>query len=167
MKIMIFGRPGSGKSTFALNLSQKLNIPVYHLDKIFYVNNWVERNYQEFLNMQQNLATQNNWIIDGNATKSLELRYAQADIVIYFLMPRLTCLWRILKRKLFKDPQIDDRAPNCPERIMNLKFLIYTWTFNKRVKKQIMELQSKYPNTKFYKICSNKQLIEIKNAFGP
>ena len=164
---MIFGRPGSGKSTFALNLSQKLNIPVYHLDKIFYVNNWVERNYQEFLNMQQNLATQNNWIIDGNATKSLELRYAQADIVIYFLMPRLTCLWRILKRKLFKDPQIDDRAPNCPERIMNLKFLIYTWTFNKRVKKQIMELQSKYPNTKFYKICSNKQLIEIKNAFGP
>lgn len=166
MKIMIFGRPGSGKSTFALNLSQKLNIPVYHLDKIFYVNNWVERNYQEFLNMQQNLATQNNWIIDGNATKSLELRYAQADIVIYFLMPRLTCLWRILKRKLFKDPQIDDRAPNCPERIMNLKFLIYTWTFNKRVKKQIMELQSKYPNTKFYKICSNKQLIEIKNAFG-
>ena len=163
---MIFGRPGSGKSTFALNLSQKLNIPVYHLDKIFYVNNWVERNYQEFLNMQQNLATQNNWIIDGNATKSLELRYAQADIVIYFLMPRLTCLWRILKRKLFKDPQIDDRAPNCPERIMNLKFLIYTWTFNKRVKKQIMELQSKYPNTKFYKICSNKQLIEIKNAFG-
>lgn len=166
MKIMIFGRPGSGKSTFALHLSRQLNVPVYHLDKIFYVNNWIERNYQEFLNMQQDLITKDHWIIDGNATKSLELRYAQADLVIYFLMPRLTCLWRILKRKLFKDPQIDDRAPNCPERIMNLKFLIYTWTFNKRVQKQIMELQSKYPNTKFYKICSNKQLVQLKNTLG-
>lgn len=35
-KICIFGRPGSGKSTFALQLHKKLNLPLYHLDKYFY-----------------------------------------------------------------------------------------------------------------------------------
>ena len=34
-RIMIFGRPGSGKSTFAVELALKLNLPLYHLDKYF------------------------------------------------------------------------------------------------------------------------------------
>jgi len=32
-KVMIFGRPGSGKSTFALALSQKTGLPLHHLDR--------------------------------------------------------------------------------------------------------------------------------------
>lgn len=48
-KIMIFGRPGSGKSTFATWLSQSLDLPLHHLDKHFYIRNWVERDYNEFL----------------------------------------------------------------------------------------------------------------------
>lgn len=42
-KIMVFGLPGSGKSTFATKLAQFLNLPIYHLDKHFYVENWIER----------------------------------------------------------------------------------------------------------------------------
>jgi len=37
-KIMIVGIPGSGKSTFALKLSQFLDLPLYHLDKYFFIN---------------------------------------------------------------------------------------------------------------------------------
>ena len=37
-KIMIFGRPGSGKSTFAVKLSRSIVFPLYHLDKYFYIN---------------------------------------------------------------------------------------------------------------------------------
>jgi adenylate kinase family enzyme len=51
-KIMIFGRPGSGKSTFALDLQKMLKIPFYHLDKYFFRDNWVERDYDEFLEKQ-------------------------------------------------------------------------------------------------------------------
>ena len=49
MRIMIFGRPGSGKTTFAYELSKKLNLPLYHLDKYFFTANWVQRDYQEFV----------------------------------------------------------------------------------------------------------------------
>jgi len=51
-KIMIFGRPGSGKSTFALDLQKMLNIPLRHLGKYFFRDNWVERDYDEFLEKQ-------------------------------------------------------------------------------------------------------------------
>lgn len=56
-KIMVFGLPGSGKSTFATKLAQSLNLPIYHLDRHFYVENWVERDYQEFLEIQHLLST--------------------------------------------------------------------------------------------------------------
>ena len=46
---MIFGRPGSGKSTFANQLGKKLKLLVYPLDKYFYVRNWVERDKQDSL----------------------------------------------------------------------------------------------------------------------
>jgi adenylate kinase family enzyme len=53
---MVFGLPGSGKSTFATQLAYSLGLPIYHLDKYFYVGNWVEREYQEFLDIQKNYA---------------------------------------------------------------------------------------------------------------
>lgn len=34
-RILVIGSPGTGKSTFAKQLSQKMNIPVFHLDKLF------------------------------------------------------------------------------------------------------------------------------------
>lgn len=163
MKIMLFGRPGSGKSTFANQLGQKLNIPVYHLDKYFYEAHWKERPYQDFLRIQQELVNLDHWIIDGNATKSLETRWAKADVVIYFLFPRLICLWRVIKRKFTKkDPKIDDRPPNCPE-IISWKFFVYIWTFNQRVEAQITKLRAQCPAAKFYQICSNQALNQLKD----
>jgi adenylate kinase family enzyme len=46
IRICIFGRPGSGKSTFAHKLHLKTGLPLYHLDRYFFVANWVERDYQ-------------------------------------------------------------------------------------------------------------------------
>jgi adenylate kinase family enzyme len=40
-KILVLGAPGSGKTFCALELSKKLNIPVYHLDSYYYKSNWV------------------------------------------------------------------------------------------------------------------------------
>lgn len=131
-RIMIFGRPGSGKSTFAVALSQYLNLPLYHLDKYFFTFNWVERPYEEFLALQQHIINQDYWIIDGNSVRSLEMRYAHADLVIYFDRSRWLCLFRLMKRRLSKDKTIDDRAPHCPE-ILRFRLIAYMWTFHKRV----------------------------------
>lgn len=164
-KIMIFGRPGSGKSTFALILSNTLKLPLYHLDKYFFEAGWVERDYQTFLEIQKTLTQEEKWIIDGNSIASLEMRYSQADLVLYFNYPVLQCFFRILKRLLNKDPSIDDRALGCPERV-RWPLLLYTWNFEKLVSPKITKLQRKYPDIPFVEICGDKALNDIKYVLG-
>ncbi|WP_052046063.1 AAA family ATPase [Candidatus Paracaedibacter symbiosus] len=59
---MIFGRPESGKSTFAKQLCHQTGIPLYHLDRYFFIENWVERDEAEFLEIQRKLVAQDCWI---------------------------------------------------------------------------------------------------------
>lgn len=154
-RIAVVGRPGSGKSTFALKLSEQTHLPVYHLDKIFFIDNWVTRNKEEFLNLKQIWVNQDKWIIDGNAITSLPIRYEKADAVVLFLLPRWKCLWRIFKRCLIpRNPKIDDRAQNCPEKV-SWKLLTYTWKFKNRIQPIISELQQKHPTTELFLVKSD------------
>lgn len=82
-RIMIFGIAGSGKSTFSLTLARILDLPVEHLDRYFFIDNWAERDYDEFLKIQSTLVEKERWIIDGNSTRSLEMRYKRSDHVLY------------------------------------------------------------------------------------
>lgn len=163
-RIMIFGRPGSGKSTCAVTLSRITGIPVYHLDKYFYVDNWVERNYDEFVTIQQQLVNQSEWIIDGNNSKSFEMRWSRATMVVYFNYPRWICYWRTFKR-YFTPNNFDDRAPNCPETI-RWCLLRYMWSFSKRVQKPIATMKAKYPSVQFYEIKNDKELKKILQLFS-
>lgn len=164
-RIMIFGRPGNGKSTFALKLHKKTGLPLYHLDKYFYTKNWVERNYADFLRDQQRFVDQNEWILDGNFTRSLLMRFERATVVIYFNQPRWFCYWRVFKRLFTKDSQIDDRANGCHETI-RWSLLKYMWSFEKRVEEQIKAFKIVYPHIKFYEIKNKKECETLLKLLG-
>ena len=159
---MIFGRPGSGKSTFATWLSRSLGFPLHHLDKHFYVNNWVERDYNEFLQIQQNIVDTECWIVDGNSTRSLEMRMKRADLVIYFNFPKLICAQRIFKRFLKPNQSFDDRAPGCKEKI-RFPLLKYMWGFKERVAEDIKTLKKRYPQAIFKEIRCDNDLNKLKD----
>lgn len=160
-RIAIVGRPGSGKSTFALKLAEKLHLPLYHLDKIFFIDHWVKQDNEVFLKLLQCLIQTPHWIIDGNSLKSLEVRYAAADLVILFMLPRWKCFLRILKRRFERrNPRIDDRAPNCYEMI-RWNLLEYTWTFEKRLRPILNDLQQRYPEANLITIQSDKQASNL------
>ncbi len=42
-KILIIGCGGSGKSTLARQMGEKFALPVVHLDKIYWLPNWVKK----------------------------------------------------------------------------------------------------------------------------
>lgn len=111
-RIMVFGLPGSGKSTFSTCLAKSLNVPIYHLDKYFFVENWKVREKSVFLKIQQDFVDQSQWVIDGNAMGSLEMRFQKADAAIYFRYPRFVCMWRLLRRR-FQNWHLDDLAQGC------------------------------------------------------
>jgi|SRR5579859_6849807 len=168
-RICIFGRPGSGKSTFALKLHNQTKLPLYHLDRYFFEANWVERNYQQFLTDQQSIVNQNTWIIDGNSLQSLEMRFAHADLCLYFNYPRWLCLYRLIRRIFYKNPAIKDRQEGGKERL-TWKLIKYMWTFETRLDQrlihQLKDLRTKSPHVKFIEIHSDKELNKECETLG-
>lgn len=169
MRIMIIGRPGGGKTTFADRLAKKLNIPVYHLDKYFFTSNWIERDYNEFLSIQQNIVSQDNWVIDGCSIRSLDVRYARADVCVYFKYPRMVCLWRMIKRIFFRDPNLRDVPEGCTPSI-SWKLVKYMWTFeyrkNYRLLQGLTRCKQAYPQVKFVDIRNDKEMDKLLHSIG-
>lgn len=163
-RIMIFGRPGSGKSTFASWLSKESSLPLYHLDKYFYVSDWIERDYEEFIEIQQDLVGKEEWIIDGNALASLAMRWSSADLVIYLNFPRWLCYARVLKRR-FSPNSFDDRAPGCNEKL-SWPLLKYMWRFESRVNSKIEALRDAGPSIAFVSVTNNSELEQLKKELA-
>ncbi len=97
-KIMIIGSPGAGKTTLATQLGSKLALPVYHLDKYFWQENWKPLQQEEFKIIQNKLVSEKRWIIDGNFTQSMDIRMSQAEVIIFLDFPKLIILWRYFYR---------------------------------------------------------------------
>jgi adenylate kinase family enzyme len=160
-KIMLFGRPGSGKSTFAHKLAEKTGLPLHHLDKHFFISGWIEQDTDEFMRIQEKITNGDAWIIDGNSTRSLETRWSRADLVLYFNYGKVRCLIRLIKRIFTKPAFIDDRAPDCPE-VLRFRLIKYMWTFENRVKGAIAQLKLKYKSTRFIEIHCDDDLKQVE-----
>lgn len=74
-RISIVGGSGSGKSTLCDILSEKFSLPAVHLDSINFKPNWIEIDKNERDKIISAKALEDKWIIDGNYTKTLKLRF--------------------------------------------------------------------------------------------
>ncbi|MDW8570488.1 DNA topology modulation protein [Staphylococcus shinii] len=162
-KIIVIGSSGSGKSTLSRELSHMLEIPVYHLDKLFWKPNWVMTKKDEQFKIQNSLLDKNEWIIDGNYTGILEERLLSADTIIFLNLPRRICYYRVFKRLLknFGKTRID-MGKDCKERI-NLTFLKYIWNYPKYRKPFLLKKFRKLENEKkIFVLNSKKEIKEFK-----
>lgn len=164
-RICIIGRPGCGKSTFAQELHATTGLPLYHLDRYFFSAGWAEAPYEQFLAQQREFVNQDSWIIDGNSLQSLELRYARAQVCLYFNHSPLLCTLRLFKRRFFKDKAISDRAAGCPERI-SWKLVQYLWAFESRKNNHLIhliaDLRARYPHVLFVEIKNDRELTMVR-----
>ena len=99
MKIQIIGYSGSGKSTLADRLGQISGIPVLHLDSTHFYGDWQERGVEEQSEIVYTfMAANDGWIMDGNWSKVAPERFAQTDMTILLMLPRLTCYMSAYRR---------------------------------------------------------------------
>jgi adenylate kinase family enzyme len=130
-RIVIIGCGGAGKSTLARQLGEKLNIPVVHLDKLWWKPGWVESSREEFDAKLAVELAKPQWIMDGNFNRTIPERIARCDTIIYLDFSRFACLMGVLKRVLTTYGKVrPDMGEGCPERI-DFEFLKWVWTFNK------------------------------------
>jgi len=119
MKIAILGYSGSGKSTTARLLGQKLDIPVLYLDTVQFMENWQTRPVEESKALVADfMANNESWVIDGNYKAMLQAeRLAQADMIVFFNFNRFTCFARAFGRYLkYRGKTRPDMAKGCDEK---------------------------------------------------
>lgn len=99
-KIIVLGRTASGKTTLANKLGKILDIQVHHLDKIFWKDNGDHLHQVEFIEKVNEIMKKPTWIIDGDnpRSKTLDMRIANADTIIFYDIPLFLVLWRQTKR---------------------------------------------------------------------
>jgi len=138
-RVIIIGSPGSGKSTFARRLDEELDLPLFHLDKLFWKPGWVMESLDEQKDITEELVQNDRWMIDGNYWATLPIRLERADTVVFFDLPRWLCLYRIIKRR-FKYWNKQRPDFNAGKERLNLEFLIYVWRFRKNKRQRIVDL---------------------------
>lgn len=141
-RILIIGSPGSGKSTLSLLMSERLGLPVVHLDKLFWRPGWVEATREEFDAALAEALKAEKWIIDGNYGRTLKTRLTRADTVIMLDYPTAVCVFRVLKR-IFKSRGCTrpDMGEDCPERL-DWEFLRYVAAFRRENRQKLISALS-------------------------
>lgn len=91
-KIIVIGCSGSGKSVFARKLSAKTNIPLYYLDMIWHKPDRTTITEKEFDEQLAMLLQKEEWIVDGNYQRTLEMRLKECDTVFLLDIPTQICL---------------------------------------------------------------------------
>ena len=139
-RIMIIGCGGSGKSTLARQLGEKLNLPVVHLDKLFWHPGWVESTKDEIDKKIMEAIAEPRWIMDGNYNRTISQRMKRCDTVIYLDFSRFACLMGVAKRVITTYGQVrPDMAEGCPERF-DWEFLQWVWNFNKNKRERYYKM---------------------------
>ena len=99
-RVMIIGCGGAGKSTLARKLGEKTGLPVVHLDQIWWEpGNWQHLEKPEFDRRLKAELEKPRWILDGNFNRTIGMRLAACDTVIFLDFPSDVCLEGIRARR--------------------------------------------------------------------
>ena len=144
-RIMVIGCPGSGKSTFSKKLHQITELPLYHLDMMYWNADKTTVEKAVFKERLYNTIQLDKWIIDGNYGSTMELRLQACDTVIFLDYPLDVCLDGIRKRKGKKRTDIpwveNEEATELIEFVKN---------FNFQSRPKLIELLEKYSYKTIY-----------------
>ncbi|HXK50796.1 MAG TPA: topology modulation protein [Clostridiales bacterium] len=163
-RILVLGCGGAGKSTFSKELHKKLGYELIHLDCHFWLPGWEMIEKEKFDSMLDDFVSREEWIMDGNYSRTIDKRLDRADTVVYFDFPRWRCLYnavmRMVKGKLFKKERSDITA-GCEEKF-DMEFYRWIWNFNKNNRAgNIARLEQVKESKKVYIVRNYRQKREL------
>lgn len=82
-KIIVLGCPGSGKSTLSAKLRDATGLPLFHLDSIWWKADKSHISREEFDQKLDEILRTDKWIIDGDYSRTYEMRFKFCDTVIF------------------------------------------------------------------------------------
>jgi len=139
-RVLVLGSSGSGKSTFARQLSQATGLPMVSIDALYWRPGWQPSETAAFEQRMTEAAQQPAWIMDGNYLSQGvgALRRTLADTIFWFDLPRWVCMTGIMSRIIRSYGQVrPEMAEGCPEQI-DLEFFRYVWTYRAQQRPKLL-----------------------------
>ena len=142
-KVVVVGCPGSGKSTFARKLQEKTGLPLYYLDMIWHKPDKTTLTKEEFDEKLHELIARDEWIIDGNYSRTLEPRLQACDTAFVLDLPLEVCLAGAQAR-------VGTKRIDMPweETELSQEFLNYILSFSQQQLPRLLQLAQQYSSQK-------------------
>jgi len=157
-KAIIIGCPGSGKSTFARALAGKKGLPLIHLDMLYWNADKTTVAREVFDERLRNAMAGETWIIDGNYSRTMELRLKECDTVFFLDYPAEVCLEGIRERK-------GKPRPDMPwiEEKDDEELIAFIKGFKNESRPKILTLLGKYKDKDIFIFKSREEAEEHLN----
>ena len=152
-KIIVIGSPGAGKSYFSKRLASVLDLPLYHLDNLYWNENRTHISREELILKMNEIMEGDKWIIDGNYISTIELRVSRAETIFFLDFPTEVCMEGIASRV----GVIRDDMP-WTEDELDPEFQRFVEEFQSETKPHIDEILSRYPDKKIYRFTSREDI---------
>lgn len=110
LKVCIVGGPGSGKTTFARQLSEPTGAPAFDLDQ-FYWHKDGPKSESERAQEIARIESNESWIAEGIHTDWSEPLMRHATTVLWLEAPMTVAVWRIVKRHVQASVSGNNRYP--------------------------------------------------------
>ena len=144
-KIIVIGCPGSGKSTFSRELNAKIDIPLYHLDMMYWNADKTIVEKSIFRKRLSDALLMDEWIIDGNYGSTMEMRLLACDTVFFLDYPTDVCLDGVRARR----GKVREDLP-WVEVGEDAEFCEYVMAFREEQRPGIISLLQKYGDKRIY-----------------
>ena len=128
-KVIIIGCPGSGKTTFAEKLQRVTNLPLYYLDAIWHRPDRTHISREEYDKKLAEIFKTEEWIIDGNYSRTIEERIKKCDTIFLFDLPTEVCVQGATERlgksrydipwiDMTLDPKLEQEIREFPNKVL-------------------------------------------------
>jgi adenylate kinase family enzyme len=159
-RILVIGSGGAGKSTLAARIAERTGLPLVHLDALYWRPGWVAMPADEWQACIERIVAQDAWVMDGNYGGTLEVRLAASDMVVFLDVPRLVCLWRVVRRWLqYAGRERPTLPAGCPEKL-SWEFVWWIWTYPARRRTPIIQRLGKLPSSTRVEVLRSTAQVE-------
>lgn len=151
-RIAILGSPGSGKSFLARKLHEKTGIPLYPLDQIWWRTDKTHLTRPEFDARLDEILKTDAWILDGDYSRTYEVRIRACDTVLFLDFDMETCINGITQR-------IGSERDDCPFTEDSLDPVLLDETKHYREKKRpvVLDLLTRFSQKEIHVFNSREE----------